>query len=266
MKITCSALILSLLWFGPFSSFGHAGSAPASSSNGGYISNLQRDPAVRVAQTETDFEDSGLEEPPQSIPDPFEPINRLFFLFNDRFYFWFAKPVASVYGSIVPESVRVSVRNFFSNTATPIRLANCLLQANFKGAGTEFTRFVLNTTIGMLGFFDPAKNRFNIEKTDEDFGQTLGFYGIGPIFYIDWPLLGPSTLRDTAGFVGDMFLDPWAHLVNSFPEYFTVGIYNRLNSTSLTLGTYEDLKEAALDPYVAMRDAYYQFRQTRIEQ
>jgi phospholipid-binding lipoprotein MlaA len=211
-------------------------------------------------------------EPPQSeeaaetIPDPLEPVNRAFFHFNDKLYFWVLKPVATGYKAIIPEDGRVGVRNFFSNFMTPVRLVNCLLQANPKCAGTETLRFVLNTTIGVAGIFDPAKKRFNIEKQDKDFGQTLGVWGMRPVFYMNLPILGPSSLRDGLGYAADVFLDPRTYLPARF---LILGIgswaLDKVNETSLTLGEYESLKKAALDPYIAVREAYYQYRQNKIK-
>lgn len=225
------------------------------------------DPPLRVVEAETNPDIPGLEEPVKPIADPLEPINRVFFSFNDKLYFWALKPVASGYKMIVPQPARVSVRNFFSNIATPIRLANSLLQLNFKGAGNETVRFLLNSTFGLAGFLDPAKKRFNIDKQEEDFGQTLGFYKIGPVFYINWPVFGPSSLRDTVGTVGDFFLNPWNYLFE-FPVLVNVavGVVARVNNVSLTIGEYEDLKEAALDPYIALRDAYHQYRRGKIKE
>jgi len=159
----------------------------------------------------------------------------------------------------------VGVRNFFSNVTTPVRLVNCLLQADPKCAGTETERFLLNTTIGLAGFLDPAKKKFKIEKRDRDFGQTLGVWGIGPAFYIDWPILGPSSLRDTVGYVGDLTLDPRTYLPARF-LFVEMGIWvlDKVNGVSLEIGEYEDLKKAAIDPYIALRDAYYQYRQNKI--
>jgi len=97
------------------------------------------------------------------------------------------------------------VRNFFSNITTPVRLVNCTLQTDFEGAWVETERFVVNTTVGVAGFGDPAKNRWNMEKRDEDLGQTLGWYGLGTSIYFDWPILGPSNVRDTVGYVGICF-------------------------------------------------------------
>jgi phospholipid-binding lipoprotein MlaA len=207
-------------------------------------------------------EETGAEE----IPDPLKPMNRAFFKFNDKLYFWVLKPVASGYKAIVFEDARIGVRNFFSNLTTPIRLVNCLLQADFKGGGTEAIRFVVNSTFGLAGFLDPAKKEFHIEKRDKDFGQTLGVYGMRPVFYIDLPILGPSSLRDSIGLIGDLALDPRTYV---FSEPWTYVVWGArsvevVNSTSLTIGVYEDLKKAAVDPYVAVRNAYFQYREHKI--
>jgi phospholipid-binding lipoprotein MlaA len=220
---------------------------------------------IQVAVAKIPPPPSESEEPMEAIADPIEPINRAFFHFNDKLFFWVFKPAATGYKAIAPEGVRISVHNFFSNVTTPIRLVNCLLQAQVKCAGTETARFFLNTTMGIAGLFDPAKTEFNLEKQDKDFGQTLGVWGIGPAFYIDWPILGPSSLRDTVGYVGDLFLDPRTYLLNRYLiASISVWILDRVNETSLTLREYEDLKKAALDPYIALREAYHQYRENKI--
>jgi phospholipid-binding lipoprotein MlaA len=208
---------------------------------------------------------SETEDTEKPIADPLEPLNRAFFHFNDKFYFWLLKPVASGYGAVVPEDARVGVRNFFSNLVTPIRFVNCLLQANFKGAGNETIRFFFNTLFGLGGFLDVGKKEFDIEKRDEDFGQTLGVWGIGSAFYIDWPVLGPSSLRDTGGFVGDLFLDPRIYVLTR-PIFYVVRPFELVNDTSLRIGEYEDLKGAAIDPYIALKDAYHQYRRNKIRE
>jgi phospholipid-binding lipoprotein MlaA len=215
--------------------------------------------------TEIPSEPSAPEEPVGMIADPLEPLNRVFFYFNDKFYFWLLKPAATGYKTVVPQDARVGVRNFFSNLTTLIRLVNCMLQVNFKGAGNETVRLLLNSTFGLLGFIDIAKKELNIEKSEEDFGQTLGFWGIGPVIYIDWPILGPSSLRDTVGFVGDLSLDFRTYVFKS-PIFYVVRPYELVNDTSLRIGEYEDLKEAAIDPYTALKDAYHQYRQNKIRQ
>ena len=187
------------------------------------------------------------------IPDPIQPVNRAMFQFNDRLYFWVFKPVASGYGWLVPKLARRGVRNFFSNLGMPIRTLNCLLQGQFGGAGTELGRFGINTTVGVAGFGDPA-GAWGLEKQREDFGQTLGVWGAGPGFFINWPLLGPSSVRGTAGSLADAPLYA--------PKYVPgLTLYERVNNTSLRLGEYEDMKAGALDPYIAIRNAYHQHRQ-----
>jgi phospholipid-binding lipoprotein MlaA len=206
------------------------------------------------------------EEPLELIADPLEPVNRAFFQFNDRLYFWVLKPVAKGYAAVVPQDLRVGVRNFFNNLAAPIRVTNCLLQANFKGAGTETARFLLNTTMGLAGFLDPAKTEFHLQRNEEDLGQTLGVYGLGPVLYLNWPILGPSSLRDTLGYVGDLFLDPQNYLVSSYLVKLGVRPVYIINETSLNLGDYEDLKASAIDPYTALKDIYQQYRENKIRE
>jgi phospholipid-binding lipoprotein MlaA len=198
------------------------------------------------------------------IADPLEPFNRAMYHFNDKLYFWLLKPVAQGYGKVVPETARVGVSNFFTNLAFPIRFVNCLLQANLGGAAEELGRFAINTIWGVGGFLDPASSQdINLSNQDEDFGQTLGAYGIGQGFYINWPIFGPSSPRDTVGLVGDAFLTPSTYFG---PWYVGAGTrgYNMVNDISLKIGDYESLKGAAIDPYVAIRDAYVQSRLKKV--
>lgn len=224
----------------------------------------------------SDDEDEGedeFEEEMETIADPLKPFNRLMFEVNDKLYFYVLKPVALVYEAILPEQVRVSLRNAISNLATPVRLVNCLLQGKFEGAAIEYSRFMVNTTAG-LGFFDVAKKYHNLEKQDEDFGQTLGFYGVTEGFYIVWPFFGPSTARDTLGMAGDFFADPFIY-VNPTRDLGVVSINTDIrtginttktvNETSLTLGTYEEFKESSIDPYISMRNAYFEHRKSKIK-
>ena len=114
------------------------------------------------------------------------------FTFNDKVYYYVLKPTAKGYKAVVPEQARISVRKVFTNVAMPIRFTNCVLQGKMKGAGVEVSRFVINTTVGILGLFDPAKSYCKMNPYDEDFDQTLGYYCIEPGFFIVWPFLGPS--------------------------------------------------------------------------
>ena len=204
------------------------------------------------------------EEAKGEIADPLEPFNRAMYHFNDKLYFWVLKPVAQGYGKVVPKAARVGVSNFFANLTFPIRFVNCLLQANFKGAAAELGRFTVNTLWGIGGFLDPASSQdINLSKQDEDFGQTLGAYGIGQGFYINWPIFGPSSPRDTVGLVGDTLLRPFTYLSSWYAGAGT-WVYDRVNDTSLKIGDYESLKGAAIDPYVAIRDAYVQYRLKKV--
>jgi phospholipid-binding lipoprotein MlaA len=212
-----------------------------------------------------DYPEEGTQEDVGKIADPIEPFNRAMYEFNDRLYFWVLKPVAEGYSKVVPEPARISVSNFFSNLWTPVRFVNCLLQVNFIGAFTELFRFMINSTVGVAGLFDPAASEeINLQIQDEDFGQTLGFYGVGQGFYIVWPILGPSSPRDTVGRVGDYFSYPISYL-NPWYVWTAVRGYEAVNDVSLRIGDYESLKDAAIDPYVAIRDAYVQYRQKKVE-
>ena len=200
-----------------------------------------------------------------SVADPLEPFNRLMFQFNDKLYFYFLKPVATVYRNILPLPVRKGIRNFFYNAATPVRFTNCLLQLKGKAAAAEAGRFVVNTTAGGLGFWDLSPRYPGLEVPDEDLGQTLGHYRIGNGFYLVLPVLGPSTLRDFTGFAGDLFLSPVTYVD---PQEISYGLTGTriLNNTSLHIGDYEAAKEAALTPYEAFRDGYIQYRQKKVAQ
>ncbi|MBW1737617.1 MAG: VacJ family lipoprotein [Deltaproteobacteria bacterium] len=211
-------------------------------------------------ELEMDMQDMDL------IADPLEPLNRVFFHFNDKLYFWFLKPISTGYGKVVPEVLRVSIRNFFENLSMPIRAVNCILQGDIKGFGTELSRFVVNSTLGVAGFGNPAKQLFGMDMQDEDLGQTFGLYGLGPAFYINWPVLGPSSVRDTIGLVGDSFLSPMYYAVDATKYKIAIKGYEMVNRTSLKIGDYESLKKAALDPYISLRDAYHQHRQHKIKE
>lgn len=198
------------------------------------------------------------------IADPLEPVNRVFFSVNDKLYFYILKPTAQVYNAVTPELARVGVKNAFSNLRYPIRLVGCLLQGKGGDALRETGAFLLNSTLGMLGLFDLAKNHESLRTNAEDLGQTFGAWGAGHGFYIVLPVLGPSSLRDGVGTVGDSFLDPVSYL-NPWEHSMAVKGYDKLNKTALSLGDYEALKEAAIDPYVAVRDAYAQHREVEVK-
>jgi len=200
------------------------------------------------------------------VADPLEPVNRVFFTFNDKLYFWLIKPVSKGYAKVLPLSVRECIGNFLFNLRTPIRLVNNILQGKIVRGGEEFSRFAINTTVGIVGLWDPARDWFNFSPSNEDFGQTLGKYGLGNGFYICWPFLGPSSLRDSLGLAGDYFLDPVNYLTVNNEAHAALGVKaeDTINKTSLRLGDYEAIVEGSFDPYSTIRDGYIQRRRSKI--
>jgi phospholipid-binding lipoprotein MlaA len=201
------------------------------------------------------------------VYDPLEKINRGIFWFNDKMYFYVMKPIARGF-RYVPEPWRVSLKNFFNNLRAPVSIINAALQGKFADAGNELTRFATNTTLGIGGLFDPSKEHFGIRPKDEDTGQTLGHYGVGPGPYLVLPFLGPSNLRDGIGLFADSRMDLayyiWRKDKDNY-DYLGVIALKMVNKLSLDKDTYEGIKQDALDPYLFVRDAYAQYRQNQIE-
>ncbi len=199
------------------------------------------------------------------VADPLEPLNRLMYGINDILYFWVAKPISQLYKNVAPEPIRICLSNFFHNLTTPARFINCHLQGKVDSADIELKRFLINTTSGILGFGDPAQDKMGLEPVEEDLGQTLAVHGFGNGFYIVWPLFGPSTLRDSVGFGGDQLLNPTNYVK---PVEVSIGLSGTkiTNESSFRIGEYEAFKSAAVDPYVAMRQAYIQYRARQIKE
>jgi len=213
---------------------------------------------------ELDAEDETSERETVSVSDPLYSFNKAMFHFNDKFYFWLAKPVAQGYKAVIPYEIRLSFRNFFSNIFSPVRMTNCLLQGKFTRAGAEFGRFFVNSTAGVLGFGDPSKNFPALNPPPEDMGQTLGIYGIGNGPYLVLPIIGPSTLRDALGMFTDRYLfNPFSYVDTSELSMGLTGT-NYLNEASFKIGDYENLKDSAIEPYEAMRDFYIQYRNNQL--
>ena len=217
--------------------------------------------------------------------DPWEPLNTKFFEFNRQLDRWILKPIAKGYNFVVPNVVQVGVSNVFYNSRVTPRLLNNLFQGKFKGAGIEAGRFLINTTVGIGGFFDVAQ-RFNLTTPEEDTGQTLGFYGVKPGPYLMVPLLGPYTVRDLIGYGGDIVLNPiyWlivptVHSFHSIPTVvdvderaatYAISIGARateiVNDRSLNLEKFQGVEESTLDLYAAVRNAYLQKRAKAIRE
>ena len=209
-----------------------------------------------------DYQDSGKIQP---VSDPLYYFNYAMYTFNDVLYFVVLQPISSSYKALTPPMFRRGVKNFFHNLVFPVRLVNNLLQGQVKDAGTEIEIFLINTTIGVLGFGQVAQNEFGLKTCDEDLGQTFGSYAIGNGFYLVLPVLGPSTLRDAVGLAGDYFLTP-VNYVDPWELSLGIKSYDTINSLSFRLGDYEALKAAAVEPYVAIRNAYIQNREKKIKE
>tara|TARA_B100001250_G_scaffold201480_1_gene172718 strand:- start:135 stop:893 length:759 start_codon:yes stop_codon:yes gene_type:complete len=251
-----------------------------------------------LSETETDedlddegFDDEGFddgfedefESAEKEIFDPLSGYNTVMTEFNDGFYVYVLDPVARGYEWAMPDLAQRGVKNFFHNLFFPIRFVNNALQLKPMNAGEELFRFIINSTVGIFGLWDPAKEWFGLEAHEEDFGQTLGYYGVGGGFHVVLPFLGPSNLRDMFSLYPDMQIDPVYYIENrfyNFPkkegEYLgmsrqTVQQTNLLmlktvNRESLRIGQYENLKKDAIELYPFLRDVYEQNRAKLIKE
>lgn len=204
-------------------------------------------------------------EPQKKRFDPLNGYNRAMTTFNDYTYLYFFDPIARGYKYVVPDEIRYSVLNFFDNLAAPMRFLNNLLQGKFKNSGEELFRFTLNTILGVGGLGDPAKVIFGIERHPEDFGQTLGYYGVGAGFPIVWPFFGPSNVRDSIGFVGDYYTDPTSYIQNQLTA-LGISAYGRVNYMSFHLKEYKVIRKDAIDLYPFLQDFYEKRRESLISQ
>ena len=210
--------------------------------------------------------------------DPWEPMNTGIFEFNRQMDRFVLKPVAQGYNFVVPDLVQVGVSNFFYNLRFGPRFLNNVFQGKVKGAGIEMGRFLINSTVGIAGFFDVAK-KIDLVTPEEDLGQTLGFYGVKPGPYLVLPFLPPFTVRDFVGYVGDVFLNPINWLVVPIIEVDDIPSViehkNRMTSSIIQTGSrvgeiinersrnlekFQGVEEATLDLYIAVRNAYLQKR------
>lgn len=193
------------------------------------------------------------------VADPLEGLNRAVFVFNDKIYMYGLRPISNGYARVVPGFARRGVKNFFYNLLFPIRFINDLLQGKGEAAGMEFSAFFINTTLGFGGLNNFAQKYVGISLQDEDFGQTLGSYGMGNGIYLVLPVLGPSSLRDAVGRAGDWFVNPINYAQPWELSWGGWGL-EKVSWTSFHIGEYEAFKDASIDPYTAMRNAYIQNR------
>lgn len=194
--------------------------------------------------------------------DPWQGYNRAMFKFNTDFDNAFLKPAAQGYQAITPEPVDRSVTNFFNNIADVTSAVNNLLQVKVLRTGSDIGRVLVNSTIGIVGLFDVATN-MGLPSYKEDFGQTLGYWGLGAGPYFVLPVLGPSSVRDTVGFAGDIVVDPFFS-INKNEVYWGFVVLRVIDRRADLLAAGEILDEAAIDRYSFVRDAYLQRRRNQV--
>jgi phospholipid-binding lipoprotein MlaA len=194
---------------------------------------------------------------PRDPHDPWESWNRGVYKVNDALDRAIAKPVARTYVRAVPSPVRTGVNNFFSNLRTTTVMINDALQGKFLAAANDLARFILNSTVGIGGLLDPA-TQAGLDRNDEDFGQTLGRWGLHPGPFLELPLLGPSDVRDASGRVVDLFTGPTHYIQNKPVEYSLYAV--ALIDTRAELLSLDNTLKNVYDPYAFLRDAYLQHR------
>jgi phospholipid-binding lipoprotein MlaA len=194
---------------------------------------------------------------PRSPQDPWESWNRGVYRFNDALDRAVAKPVAKGYVKVVPSPIRTGVSNFMSNLTTPTVMINDALQGKLKAAANDLGRFLLNSTVGIGGILDPATPA-GLDRNDEDFGQTLGKWGVHPGPFVELPLLGPSDLRDAPAKAVDAYTSPQQYIQNTTVRYSLWGV--RFLDTRASLLSLDDTLKHVYDPYAFIRDAYLQRR------
>jgi len=219
-------------------------------------------------QEAEEFEEEFSEKETTDAIDPLSGYNRFMTSFNDKFIIYLLNPVSEAYAYVIPQPLRLGISHFIHNIQFPIRLANNLLQLKFQNSSDEIERFIVNSTVGLGGLMDPAKNYMNIPAHNEDFGQTLGHYGIGSGFHIVLPFFGPSNVRDIVGITIDAYVSPLVNvrglenykIPDNLGQSIGIATVHFINKNSLHLGEYESLKEDAIDLYPFLRDIYEQKR------
>lgn len=194
--------------------------------------------------------------------DPFEKFNRSVFAFNDAVDRTALKPAATAYQKVLPAFVQTGVHNFFGNLADVWSSANNLMQGKGEAGMSDFTRIMLNSTFGLGGLLDIASEA-GLQKHNEDFGQTLGYWGMPSGPYLMLPLLGPSTVRDTAGLPFDIAADPWGYGISSRARNLGT-VVRVVDQRAVLLDATNLMEEAALDRYEFIRDGFLQQRQNRV--
>lgn len=226
------------------------------SSGGGPLARLY----AAADGAETDVEPNVVEPAVVGYPaprDPLMPLNRAIFAFNDLAYRYALIPLSRGYLRVTPAPVRSSIGNFFSNLRAPISAVNHLFQGEPALAGRSLLRFSINSTVGLLGLFDPATSAFEIEPEKTTFEQTLAHYGSGQGVYLVLPLLGPSDTRGSVGLVVDYFLNPVHYLADDSEER-VLRAADAFQQFAPTGDEYQTIRKKAEDPYIFFRNLYWQ--------
>jgi len=222
--------------------------------------------APAVAQAQRAPQDaSGNNEEVDEEYDPWEPFNERMFEFNRRLDRYILKPAAQVYNKIMPEPFQVLISNGFDNIRFVKRAANSMLQGKWNGAGREVARFLINSTLGIGGLFDAAKY-WDIQKSREDFGQTLAVWGSGPGPYLVMPFLEPLTVRDGIGKAVDGAMDPLSYVLPFLWTGVGMSAGDLLNDRSLNLDLFQGFEESVIDMYSAVRNGYLRRREELIKE
>ncbi len=195
--------------------------------------------------------------------DPLESFNYHVFEFNSGFDRFVLKPVAQGYASLVPPPLQTGIHNAIDNVGVVRKVVNNVLQGKPQDAGNEVARFIINTTVGIIGLFDMA-SKMGLEPSDQDMGLTLGTYGTSHGAYLVLPLLQVTTVRDGIGTVADALMDPFAWLMPLYVP-LSVRVADTVNSRARNMATFDEL-ERSIDPYGALRNAYLQIRQHKLRQ
>jgi phospholipid-binding lipoprotein MlaA len=198
--------------------------------------------------------------------DPWEPFNEKMFEFNRNVDRFVLKPVAYVYNIIMPEPWQVMIANGFDNIRFVPRVVNNLLQGKWGGAGRELGRFLINSTAGIGGLFDPAKDYWGIQKSNEDFGQTLGVWGSGPGPYLVLPLMEPLTVRDGVGKLVDSVIDPLSYFIPFIWDRLGMKLGDIINDRALNYDLFQGFEESVIDMYSSVRHGYLQRRERLIRE
>ncbi|MBN2329360.1 MAG: VacJ family lipoprotein [Candidatus Omnitrophica bacterium] len=223
-------------------------------------------PGDNPADQQTGDQSDSIESVPQirTINDPYEPINRATFYFNDKIYRYGISPAGKVYEFLVPRVIRDRFHNFLDNLAFPRYFLSAIFQGKFGKSVQELNRFVINSTVGVGGLFDPATN-LGFDPDHEDFGQALATYGLDHGFYLVLPLLGPTSGRDSVGLIFDVATDgkTYIQFINE-DAIRGAQAFIQFNDQVMSVREYERMVDQEFDPYLIVRDLYYAYREVQV--